>query len=307
MLKRADIYFFQYKWLHYLSNIRSKWGKHFLPYPRSRIGFHLFLVLLSGCWTSAAYAGWTKAEGELFFANTLSMYRSDTFVDNDGRREKQSAFHKYEWNSYAEYGWHEDITLGVNAFFQELQTEVPAYDGARTTNVGLGDTELFLRKRLWHNERASISLQPLLKLPAWYKHAGSPHSGTSDFDAELRLQGGYNFTLNGKHHYAIAETGYRKRLGAWQDQLKTDFTLGWQMSGTTTLLPQLFVTQRVNGDGRGIQELSEISDYDLIKSQFSIVYTLNAKTRLQLGIFKDIYARNTGAGEGMLIGLWHSF
>jgi hypothetical protein len=178
-------------------------------------------------------------------------------------------------------------------------------------NLGLADTEIFARKRLWQGRIAKnsavFSLQPLLKLPSVYYAGGNPRSGTAYPDAELRLQGGYNFFMLNTHHFATLDLAYRKRFGQWHDQLKADATLGLNIHRNYTLLLQSFLTHRLNDYSPNNRTSAVINDYNLLKAQASIVYHLNTHTHVQLGGFNHVYARNTGDGYGFLMSVWRSF
>lgn len=264
--------------------------------------------------TQPAQAAWTQEKGKWFTSQQLSYFASSHFVDDQGRITRENEFRKYEWNSYAEYGWTDRTTLGVNLFLHQLEADdqntsfSPARKFTRN-NFGLADSEILLRHRLWQNESKSLvlSVQPLLKFPSAYEDNQQPLSGTDDFDAELRLQAGYAFTLFDLHHYVKLEGGYRKRFGEWRDQLKLDATLGLRLSGRVTVMPQLFLTQRAEGTGISTTSLGAANDYDLYKGQLSLLYDLTPQTTVQLGAFSHLHARNTGNGDGMLLGIWHRF
>lgn len=268
--------------------------------------------------SSTSEAAWTRGKGQWFAADSLSTYRTTHFIDDDGNRIRQPRFGKQEWNAYLEYGWRDDVTVGANLFFHRLTADYARYHPTANTvvtgtdrNYGLADPELFLRKRLWQGQllgkSAVLSVQPLLKAPGFYYYGGNPRSGTDTFDAELRLQGGINFSLLGHSHFATADLAYRKRFGQWRDQFRADTTLGFNLSSDFTLLMQNFVTRRVEGTARRSSTSAQVNDYDLVKSQASIVYRVNNTTRVQLGAFRHMYARNTGDGEGFLLSLWREF
>jgi protein XagA len=273
----------------------------------------VFLVL-----PPPANAAWTREAGRWFSAHTLTTYRTNHFIDDNGTSLRQPAFAKQEWNGYFEYGWRDSVTVGANLFLHRLAADYRRYEATSPTivhgtdeNHGLADSEFFLRKRLWQGvafgNQAVVSVQPLIKLPSLYEAGGDPRSGTEDFDAELRLQGGMNFDFLGRSHFSTVELAYRKRMGEWGDQYRVDATLGFTLTPQFTLLMQQFLTQRVDGSTRTVSGSGEVSDYDLTKAQISLVYRVNATTRLQLGGFRHIHARNTGDGEGMLLSLWKEF
>lgn len=263
-------------------------------------------------------AAWTQEEGKWFTSQQLNYFRTSHFVRDDGRRVKRPEFRKYELNSYAEYGWQEGTTIGANLFLQSLEADdeqflpnSPNLESFTRKNFGLGDSEFFFRHRLWEGtifgNPTVFSVQPLVKLPVFYESGDQPQSGTDAFDVELRLQGGYSFSLWERQHYATVEAGYRKRGGDWQDQWRLDATLGLALGGRFTFMQQIFITERAEGHGLSSQNLGSANDYDVTEGKLSLLFDVTSQTTLQLGVFSRLQAQNTSDGEGITLGIWHRF
>lgn len=277
--------------------------------------FCMVAVLL--CPTSA-HAAWTRKQGDAFGAETLSYYSTTHFIDNSGRSFRQPEFTKLELNSYYEYGWRDDVTLGANLFAHRLTSDAVTYSptsplpiNETNENYGLADSEFFLRKRLWQgtflDRPTVVSVQPLIKLPSLYSSSGNPRGGTDNFDAELRLQAGYNFPAFDRTHFATFDFAYRKRFGDWGDQFKADTTFGLNITDDFTVLIQSFLTQRVDETMSGSNNIAAVNDYDLLKTQISVIYRLTPSLRLQLGGYRHMQVRNTGDGKGYLLSIWRDF
>jgi protein XagA len=203
---------------------------------------------------------------------------------------------------YIEYGLQDDLTLGAFGSIDSLEG-FSSTRGSNADNTGLSDVSVFARKRLWHNEQAVVSIQPLYKLPSFYSKDDLPRSGTENSDVELRLLGGLNFEAAGQMHYANAEVAYRGRLGDPDDQWLMDATLGLRVDEHWVFMPQLFTTWAVGGAGGGFTQ-SGADDYDLVKTQLSGLYEFDESWALQGGIYQDVYSRNTGYGTGVVFSLW---
>lgn len=260
-----------------------------------------------------AEAAWTRAKGQWFTAQTVTTYRTNHFVHDDGTRERQLTFRKHEWNGYAEYGWDDDTTLGANLFVHRLAHDRVVLDPVELyteENYGLADSEFFLRRHLWAGKAFGLdvrfALQPLVKLPSLYLDSGTPRGGTDDFDTEIALQQGISFSLFDRHHYVMNSTAYRKRFGEWRDQTRLDTTLGLNLTDNLLLLTQLHITRR-EGSGRKTESVAAVNDYDLTKGQVSLVYRLTDGMHLQFGGFRHMKARNTADGEGLLFSIWKEF
>lgn len=256
-----------------------------------------------------ASAAWLRAKGEWFTAQTLYAYQTDEFFDVNGQRQSQPEFRKYEWNAYMEYGWSNNTTIGANLFLHQLENETAADDTKR--NTGLADSELFFRRTLWSGTIGELptrlSVQPLIKLPSAYMDGGNPRSGTDNFDAELRLQYGVSFPAFNRWHFSSTDIAYRKRFGEWRDQLKIDSTIGLSLTDNWTVLGQLNLIQRVEGNSFTATSSATVNDYDLTKAQLSVVRRVDDKTRVQFGAYRHLYARNTGGGEVLLFSIWREF
>lgn len=280
------------------------------------VGAAVFVWL--GFHADAAQAAWTREQGSWFTAQTLTTYYTDRFVGTNGIRRPQPNFRKQEWNSYAEYGWRDDTTLGMSLFTHRVEAGRLRYNPILTRierdsekNYGLADSEFFLRQKLWQGNiyglDAHVSLQPLVKLPSAYLDAGAPRSGTDSFDVEMRLQSGISFPLYDRHHFLAADIAYRKRGGAWRNQIKADVSLGMTLTDRVMLLSQFHLTERPNGTANPATSSATVNDYDLWKAQASLVLRLTDSTRVQFGGYKHIYARNTGDGEGLIFSVWREF
>ena len=286
---------------------------HSLMQFKRRSRFTLAALLLWGA-ALPAQAAWVQEPGHCFVSKSFNYYSTTNFVRDNGRKQTQPRFTKYEMNLYGECGWRDGITLGVNAFlhqldagFKESYPDLGIEISGSSQNYGLADPEIFARFRLWEKDGWALAFQPILKFPSFYWHGGNPQGGTDDFDIEPRMQLGYGFDAFGQHHYARLDAGYRKRLGDWGDQWKLEATLGLAITDSLTLLPQIFVTERVDDASGGINSLAVAQDYDLTKGQISFAYQLTPQTSVQLGVFTHLHARNTGDGDGVIAGLWYRF
>ena len=113
----------------------------------------------------------------------------------------------------------------------------------------------------------------------------------------------------GKHAFIDVEAGYRFRVGAPADQVRTDATAGITVVRNLTLMGQFFgITGMRNGSPiRPNSNPNAQSDFDLYKGQGSVVIDVTRSTRVQLGWGNTIAGRNTGKGSTIVLALWRSF
>jgi hypothetical protein len=252
-----------------------------------------------------AYAGaWTQDKGHAQLITTGTYYTADTLWDNNGNKRTQPAYSKYELSPYLEYGWRDDITIGGSLSLQHTSQDGTAGSGSQT-NWGLGDSEFFLRKRLWQGKGFVVSAEPMVKLPSPQSAARDlPQLGGSHGDVGIGLNGGYGFSAYGLDHFADIDTQYRHRLGTPNDQVKIGATLGVSVTKQWMLMPQVFGTFRTALPTIATFTQSSADDYNLVKLQLSAVYKMTDTVSLQVGGFQDVYGKNSGQGSGVLFGLW---
>ena len=232
-----------------------------------------------------AFAGaWTQAQGNLHLITTASFY------------------HQYELNPYVEYGLRDDITIGGSVELQHLHQSTFGVPG--NSDWGVGDSEFFVRKRLWNEGGFVASLEPMVKLPSMESSALNPRIGNQNYDAGLGGSLGYGFSALGLHHFADIDTQYRHRFGNRNDQLRVSATLGLAMTPRWMLMPQAFLTYRAGVNGQSVFTQSSSDDYNLTRLQLSAVYDVSDKVRVQFGGFADVDGKNTGMGKGLLVALW---
>lgn len=261
----------------------------------------LILIALTG----TAYAGaWTQEAGRSQLILTGAYYRANERWDNSGRRLSQPAYDKYELNPYYEYGWRDGITLGANLSFQRAQMDGAGASAAKTS-WGIGDSEFFMRKRLWQRGGFIVSAEPMVKLPSfWTTGRNNPRIGSSQPDAGMGISAGYGFKVMGHDAFTDINAQYRYRFGRQKDQLRFAATAGLYLTDRWMVMPQGFVTGRVSKPQNAAFTESPDDDYSAVRLQLSAVYRLNADTSLQFGGFGDLYGKNTGVGRGILFSVW---
>lgn len=248
---------------------------------------------------SQAYAGaWTQAQGQTQVIITASTYSARQLYTNKGRKRQQARYHKYELNPYLEYGYRDDLTLGSNLSLQRASQSA-------SSNLGLGDSEFFLRQRLWEENGWVVSAEPLIKLPSLRSSRDdTPKLGSSFADVAMGLSTGYGFSAYGQNHFINLDSQYRHRFGSAKDQLRISASSGMRLDARWMLLPQMFFTYRTQAPTIANFTQSSADDYNQVRAQLTAVYTLKESLSLQAGGFMDVDGKNAGRGKGVLLALW---
>lgn len=263
------------------------------------------LMALTIMYTQPAFAGaWTQDAGKAKVIVTGSYYDSSDYYNNSGHKQSQPNYHKYELGSYMEYGLYDDVTLGANLSLQRAQQNVPG--GSDLSNWGIGESEFFLRKRLYSKDGLVASVEPMFKLPP-PSSGDLPKLGAPTPDVGLGGSVGYGTALFGYNHFANLDTQYRHRFGDQKDQVRMAATMGIGVAPSWTVMPQAFLTYRMADSNRATFTQSTADDYNLTRLQLSGVYTVADDTKLQAGAFADVDGKQAGVGRGVLLSVWKNF
>ena len=252
----------------------------------------------------AQAAAWTLEKGSAKLITSLTYYNSNEFSNHKGDKQHQTDFTKWEINPLVEYGIKSDLTFGVSP---RLQYARQNQQGRNIDLTALSSVDIYLRKRLFTNERWVVSLQNLIELPGIH-NSSSSLIDTKTTDLESRILFGYSFPMQGQYHFTNFEVAYRARINGISDEFHADSTLGIRFSEQWLLLMQSFNTLAVAGAlGNNATSLTNSSGFDLSKTQLSMVYALTPRISLQAGVLKDLWGRNTGIGDGVLTAIWVDF
>ena len=259
---------------------------------------YMVVVVLATSIPATVYAGaWTQSAGKGQMIVNGLYYTTDKLYNNTGNKASQARYSKYELNPYFEYGLTDSITAGANLFFLRA-------DQATQDNWGVGDSEFFLRARLFQSAGFMLSVEPMVKLPSPEGSNETPQLGSRKPDAGVGLSAGYGFSAWGQNHFANIDTGYRYRFGDPEDQIKLSGTLGIGVNDRWMIMPQAFATLRTIKPAIASFTQSSGDDYNLVKLQISTIYKVSDETSLQFGVFSHVGGNNVGAGDGIILSLW---
>jgi hypothetical protein len=265
----------------------------------------IMLLMMAG---PRVYAGaWTQdAQQGQIIINT-SYFETSRAFSSTGRVQPfgyHGKFQQFQINPYFEYGLTSRNTLVVNFWAQHLHYADQFHN---LNSIGAGDVEVALRHRF--NSLSSpwvVSGQVLVLFPA-YSASTTPAPGNHQEDLEGRALFGRGNPW--RKSYGDVEVAYRYRNGAPADQFRAEAAAGLNVLSRTQLIGQFYAIKSLqNGtpltpnDNPNAQ-----SDYDLYKSELSLVFQIHPRTLLQAGWVDAFSGRNTGRGNEALIALWKSF
>lgn len=255
--------------------------------------FTYAFFLLSYCVSQAHAGAWVKPRHQGYWALTSNYYQTSDFYDDRGDKQSQDRFHKIEENFYIEWGLTDNITIGSNLFGNYVSQSGKG-------NLGLSNSEFFLRQKLYDDEKSVLSIQPLVKLASLYQHE-IPRGGSSSYDGELALQYGRSLHLLSADDYLDSAAAFRLRSDGLAQQWRLEAKLGLGITDKIRFIPAIYTTRSINAEESSQFTESGDLDYSLTKLEIGLSYALN-NTQLNLTVFRHIEGEQTGAGQGISAG-----
>jgi hypothetical protein len=265
-----------------------------------RCCFLLFVIFTLTLPATPQAGAWLRAADEKMISARYSYYQSDEYYNRDGVINPQPTFRKHELNVYGEYGMTTNWTIGTNLFLNEVEQ-------SGVTNIGLADSEFFARTQIYNSDKATLALQPLVKLPSWYQKSNSVQSGSDSTDGELMLLYGYNLPAFSPRDYLDVGVGYRMRGRSLSNQYRSYATYGLHLGKNLSLVPAIYITKATSiPESDNFQQNGE-QDYDLTSLNITAFYTLPKGSRLYAGFTAEVAGVNTGIGQSVTLGILRNF
>lgn len=274
--------------------------------------YTLIIFLLTLLPIQALAAAWTLEKGQRQTIHTLYIYHANKYFDADSKLTSQTNFTKFDYNIYSEEGLTDTLTFGTinsgQVLLQEQEVTFDLPNNEKFTysylqNAGVTELELFLRQQVMEKNNYVFSIQPLIKLPSYIVEESNSDFNNSQLATELKFLGGYSFDK----HYVHSEIGIRHFFDTDSPSLSFDIGAGIKLNKYWTFIPSLsstFYNRALLLDSFTDQKNIK---YDLVKLQLTTLYEMSDQYALQFGAYKDIYGKETGAGNSFIIALWKRF
>lgn len=254
------------------------------------------LVVLAGAGSALAGA-WTPPAGQGEIIVTTLFDQANDGFDQAGRFTRTPKYRSYQTSLYLDYGLTDWLAATIKPSLQS--TTLGAPDNQKFN--GFGDSEIGVRGRVWKSDAAVISVQALARLPGPQGPAAPSLNGSKNADFDLRLLGGKNIAVAALPGFVDVSLGFRARGGKAPNEARADVSLGVCVTPELMLLAQNFnvisASSRDPSNPRWAQS----------KGQASLVYSLSAEWRAQIGGFTTLAGTNAYREYGALLGLWRRF
>jgi hypothetical protein len=233
---------------------------------------------------------------------TFDYQNSNEFYNKDGKREKSSRFTAITTSFLREKGLTDNYTFGTKVLAKRVNWLSPTY--GRLNYYYAGDTELYIRGKIFQNDKQTFSLQHLIKLPP--PSLSPPQKEViSNGKVEYEMRGLYGSNFYQNRAFLNYELGFREVSNSKTQSLKSDTTVGYRANDKVQIHFKTFqnIPTRKNPD----VSANFVDDYSSTKLQLSVVYSYNDKYKLEFGGYQTPYGKNVANQGGGLFSVWREF
>jgi hypothetical protein len=216
---------------------------------------------------------------------------------------------RFDVQTYAQFGLTDSLTVFGETAFEHYAIGEPTPD----TYNGLDYSGLGLRQKLWSTGGWIFSGEATAFIPGAHNSKAPAEEGNTGWAGEARLNAGRNFTLAGVPGlgwipglssvpgFLDAEVAYRVRTQGPPDEWHGDFTVGFKFTPKIMLMLQDFTTVSMNTSD------PTFPAWRSSVAEASIVYALNAKWSIQVGVFTTVWTVKTNSQHGGVVAVWWNF
>lgn len=251
-----------------------------------------------GLISDAHASPWGRDQGSLFLSNGFEYFRASLDEAQTLNGLQDGTFERFLATAYAELGLTDKIMLGANARYGSSR-----FQRGASQNVGEGfqDYGGFVQFRFHDDERGAAAIRLGANAPSRLSDGARPGLASEGVDVEAFAAYGRTLRSEYPRLFASAEAGFRKRLSDSADQVLTNILAGIEPSSRWLVLIESFnVTSLRN-------EASAGADFDIYKVQPSVVWRLDKKFTVQIGVNHEFAGRNVATGRSYFISIWSTF
>ena len=216
---------------------------------------------------------------------------------------------RFDAQTYVQYGLTDSLTAFGETAFEHYAIGEPTPN----TYNGLDYSGLGLRQKLWSTGEWVFSGEATAFIPGAHDSHAPAQEGNTGWAGEARLNAGRNFTLasipglgwfpgiGSVPGFLDAEIAYRLRTEGPPDEWHGDLTVGFKFTPKIMLMLQDFTTVSMSTNNRTFPAWRQSV------AEASVVYALNDKWSLQVGVFSTVWTVRTNTEHGVAVAVWRSF
>ena len=268
----------------------------------TRAGFKLWrlwvaagaLAAVFGAPAGAFGGAWTLPQGSGQLIETLYGWTGFGPPWSGNPPVNQSRF---DAQTYVQYGLTDLLTVFGQTSLEHYKLGDPTPD----TYNGLDYSDVGLRAKLWSTGEWVFSGELTAFIPGARNPKAPAEEGNTGWAGEARLNAGTNFKLGSTPGFVDAEAGYRLRTAGPQDEWHGDLTVGFKFTPRLTLMVQDFTT--VSSPSTN----ATFSAWRQSVAEASLVYALDDRWSVQLGLFTTVWTVKTNTQRGAALAVWRTF
>ena len=255
-----------------------------------------FIILLCLLAPLANAGAWSYDNGEGQVIATVVLARADAQFDAFGD-ESPAEFYKIETSLYWEHGLTDKWTFVLQPTLQDVSFDTTA---GSENYLGLGPTEIALRRTLWQSDKTVLSTQGGVIFAGGGENIPDRSLGEGGTDYEARLLLGRSLLFGETRGFAEIQAGYRARSDDLPNEWRLDASLGIRPVENIQLMGQVFAIQSEEATFPNRQ-------YQSVKLQTSLVWDRTLGTSYQFGLYQTVAGETIVKETGLLLSMWERY
>ncbi len=204
---------------------------------------------------------------------------------------------RFDAQTYVQYGLTDSLTAFGQTAFEHYALGEPTPD----TYNGLDYSDVGLRAKLWSTGEWVFSGEATAFIPGAYDPKAPAQEGNTGWAGEARFNAGGNFKVGSTPGFIDAELAYRLRTDGPPDEWHGDLTVGFKFTPKLMLMLQDFTTVSMNTTDPTFPAWRSST------VEASLVYALDNKWSLQIGMFSTVWTVKTNSEHGAALAVWRNF
>jgi protein XagA len=199
--------------------------------------------------------------------------------------------------TYVQYGLTDSFTLFGQTALERYALGPPTPD----VYTGLDYSDVGVRAKLWSTGEWVFSGETTVFAPGAHDPRAPAEEGNTGWAGEARFNAGTNFALGSTPCFFDGEIAYRVRTAGPPDEWHGDFTVGFKFTPRFMVMLQNYTTVSAASTDRAFPAWRS----SVVEA--SIVYALDNKWSVQLGLFSTVWTVKTNTQHGVALALWRNF
>ena len=204
---------------------------------------------------------------------------------------------RFDAQTYVQYGLTNSLTVYGETAFEHYAIGEPTPN----TYNGIDYSGLGLRQKLWSTGEWIFSGEATAFIPGAHDSKAPAQEGNTGWAGEARLNAGRNFAIYGVPGFFDAEVAYRLRTDGPPDEWHGDVTVGFKFTRKIMLMLQDYTTVSMSTND------PTFPAWRSSVVEASVVYALNDKWSIQVGLFSTVWTVKTNSQHGAAVAVWWNF